>query len=213
MNSNTTDQASPFRATAVPLLCFFVLTLCCCHAGGRTYQEQAEIMGTTFTITIDGFAEPRRAARAAFEEVRRIDRLLSTYKDDSEISDVNRRASTEPVAVGDDFQTVAEAARHYFELSEGSFDPTVLPLMRLWGFRKNQNRIPSQGEIDDTLRRAKPGRGDQRPERTAGPRERRPSVDKSETACIVAQPERRGARIKEMQRIVRVGSPLERSPE
>jgi thiamine biosynthesis lipoprotein ApbE len=108
-------------------------------------------MGTTFTITIDGFADARQAAQAAFEEIRRIDRLLSTYKDDSEISEVNRRAATEPVPVGKDFWVVAMASRSYHELSEGCFDPTVHPLMQAWGFRKREGRLPASGELEKIM--------------------------------------------------------------
>jgi len=108
-------------------------------------------MGTTFTVTIDAFTDAHRAAQAAFEEIRRIDRLLSTYKEESEISEVNRRAAKEPVAVGPDFWAVAAASSFYFDLSDGAFDPTVYPLMRAWGFKKREGRLPAPLEIEKIL--------------------------------------------------------------
>jgi thiamine biosynthesis lipoprotein ApbE len=108
-------------------------------------------MGTTFTITIEGFADAPRAAQAAFDEIRRIDRLLSTYKSESEISEVNRRAAREPVVVGPDFRAVVAASRIYYDLSDGAFDPTVYPLMQTWGFRKKENRLPTSEEIEKVL--------------------------------------------------------------
>jgi len=122
-----------------------------CGRGGP-HRETAEIMGTTFSVTIDGLGEPSKACAAAFEEIRRIDRLLSTYKEDSKISDVNRRAAHQPVAMGKDFWNVIVASRRHFELSGGAFDPTVYPLMRMWGFAKREGRIPTEAEMEETQR-------------------------------------------------------------
>jgi len=108
-------------------------------------------MGTTFTVTIDGTDDPATAAKAAFDEIRSIDRLLSTYKEESEISEVNRRAAASPVSVGDSFWDVAVASRHYYQLTCGGFDPTVYPLMQLWGFTKKQGRLPTKAELDAVL--------------------------------------------------------------
>jgi thiamine biosynthesis lipoprotein ApbE len=108
-------------------------------------------MGTTFSITIDGHDDPASAAGAAFDEIRRIDRLLSTYKAESEISTVNRRAAAGPIPVGDCFWDVVLASKHYHHLSDGSFDPTIYPLMQLWGFTRKEGRLPAQSEIDAVL--------------------------------------------------------------
>ena len=134
-----------------PLLLSCILALSCDSGRSAPYRETAEIMGTTFSVTIDAHDDPSRAAHAAFEEIRRIDRLLSTYKKDSEISEVNRRASLERVSVGADFWKVIGASRDLHELSEGRFDPTIYPLMRMWGFTRRQGRIPTDEELADAL--------------------------------------------------------------
>ena len=140
--------------SSVRILLFILpclLAIACDSGSGGPYRETAEIMGTTFSVTIDAHDDPSHAARAAFEEIRRIDRLLSTYKDDSEISEVNRQASSEPVPVGADFWNVISASRDFFELSEGRFDPTIYPLMRMWGFTRRQGRIPTDEELAEAL--------------------------------------------------------------
>jgi thiamine biosynthesis lipoprotein len=104
-------------------------------------------MGTVFTIKLQGPGDHARAAKAAFDEIRRIDRLLSTYKEDSEISEVNRDAFGRPVSVGQDFRAVLAASRIYFDASGGAFDPTVYPLMKLWGFTKKSGHLPSAEEL------------------------------------------------------------------
>ena len=129
-----------------------ILPLVACDPGrGESHTETAEIMGTTFSVKIDDHDDPSAAAGAAFDEIRRIDRLLSTYKEDSEISEVNRRAASEPVSVGADFWEVVTASRRYHGLSEGCFDPTIYPLMRTWGFTRREGRVPTDEELARTL--------------------------------------------------------------
>jgi thiamine biosynthesis lipoprotein len=113
----------------------------------RRYEQQADIMGTVFTITIEGPGNHKEAAETAFDEIRRIDRLLSTYKPDSEISEANRRAAQEPVAVGPDFLNVLAASRVYYELSGGAFDPTIRPLMQVWKEARRENRLPTEEQL------------------------------------------------------------------
>ncbi len=136
------------RLIFIPLL-FFASS---CQANrGPAYEERADIMGTVFTITIDGPGDHKRAAQAAFDEIRRIDRLMSTYKDDSEISEVNRLACKAPVSVGPNFWNVVTACRLYSNMSNGSFDPTVYPLMKMWGFTRHEGRLPSGEEMKKTV--------------------------------------------------------------
>ncbi|RJP20832.1 MAG: FAD:protein FMN transferase [Candidatus Abyssobacteria bacterium SURF_5] len=115
--------------------------------GNHRYEQQAEIMGTVFTITIEGPGDHKMAAEAAFDEIRRIDRLLSTYKPDSEISKVNRLAAHEPVAVGQDFLNVLTASRIYFDMTGGAFDPSIKPLMDVWKEAKRENRTPAETDL------------------------------------------------------------------
>ena len=83
----------------------------------------------------------------AFDEVDRIDRLMSHYKSDSEISRVNREAARHPIAIDAElFDFVAEAMRYSRE-SDGAFDVTVGPLMRAWGFFRGEGRLPSEQDL------------------------------------------------------------------
>jgi thiamine biosynthesis lipoprotein len=60
---------------------------------------------------------------------------------------VNARAGVEPVKVRADLIEVLEKALHYAELSGGAFDPTVGPLIRLWGIGTDAARVPGEDEI------------------------------------------------------------------
>ena len=92
-------------------------------------------MGTTFWIVAYGHdrAKLDAAVTAAFTEVHRLDRLLSNYDAASEWSAVNRITTMRPVTVSPElFQLLADCMRYSRE-SEGAFDITVGPLMKVWG--------------------------------------------------------------------------------
>ena len=94
----------------------------------------------------DADALPRIVAEG-FDEVDRIDRLMSHYKSDSPLSRVNREAAQHPVSVDPElFDFIVDAMR-YHDDSDGAFDITVGPLMKAWGFFRGDGRVPSGNEL------------------------------------------------------------------
>jgi FAD:protein FMN transferase len=95
-------------------------------------------------------------AEAAFDEVDRIDRLMSHYKPESPLSRVNREAARHPVPVDRElFDFISESLR-YTKHTAGAFDVTVGPLMKAWGFFRGEGRIPLPGELDEARRHVGP---------------------------------------------------------
>lgn len=91
------------------------------------------------------------AIEAAFNEMARLEQILSDYRDDSELTGLNQRAGSGPVACSTDlFEFLSEAVRHSRDTG-GAFDITVGPLMRVWDLR-GRGRLPSTGEIASALR-------------------------------------------------------------
>lgn len=94
-------------------------------------------MGTRYNVSIAAPSEPfdgNRLQAAIESELDRVDRAMSTYRDDSELSRFNRRASTEPFPLSAAMFTVFAAAQAVSEASGGAFDITVGPLVEAWGF-------------------------------------------------------------------------------
>ena len=110
-------------------------------------------MGTTFTIDLYGANTGRlqAAAEQAFEEVQRLDRMLSNYIPDSELSGVNREAAYAPVKVSREFFDLLSTCVEYSRKSEGTFDITVGPLMKVWGFYRGSGHLPHRAEIRAAL--------------------------------------------------------------
>lgn len=112
-------------------------------------------MGTTYTIALYGADrfEMDASIDAAFEETRRLDALLSNYRPESEWSRVNREAVKGPVQVSEELFNLLEACVNYSRKSEGAFDITVGPLMKIWGFYKSSGKVPHRAEIRTALQR------------------------------------------------------------
>jgi thiamine biosynthesis lipoprotein len=125
------------------------------HAAGSVRIEQAnEAMGTTFSIVLYGTDKARleAAAAAAFKEVHRLDRLLSNYLSESEWSRVNRFAGQGPVKVSAELFQLLSACLEYSRESAGAFDVTVGPLMKAWGFYRDEGRLPRKAELAAAVR-------------------------------------------------------------
>src|SRR5215471_527190 len=116
-------------------------------------EKSADAMGATYSIALYGYdrVKMEAAADAAFDEVRRLDDLLSNYKPASEWSQVNRNAATHPVKVSPELFGLIQACLEYSRQSEGAFDITVGPLMKVWGFYKGSGHLPHRPEVTAAL--------------------------------------------------------------
>lgn len=105
-------------------------------------------MGSVFTVAAYGAStdQARAAIRDAVQEAKRLDDMLSNYKPHSEWSEMNRRAAYQAVHVSDELFDLLAKCIEYSRESEGAFDVSVGPLMRVWGFYKGTGRLASQPE-------------------------------------------------------------------
>ena len=112
-------------------------------------EQSAEAMGSAYSIAVYGYDRQKleAAAQAAFDEARQLDSMLSNYKPDSEWSEVNREAAQHPVHVSPELFQLLAACQEYSRLSEGAFDISVGPLMKVWGFYKGTGHLPHRAEV------------------------------------------------------------------
>lgn len=125
------------------------------QAAPERFEASATIMGSAYRVAAYGEdrATLASAVRAAFEEARRVDQLLSNYKDDSELSRINRSAGDGPVDVSEEMADLIGRCLDYSRASEGAFDITVGPLMKVWGFYKGEGSLPGRFTLWRTLRK------------------------------------------------------------
>jgi thiamine biosynthesis lipoprotein len=124
------------RARRVPLLALAALaTAACVPSPDPAWTLDGQAFGTRWTVRIRGAETDSPSVRAAIEaELDAVDRSMSTWRADSELSGLNRSESTEPVPISDPLALVLETALRVHDETGGAFDMTVGPLLRVFGF-------------------------------------------------------------------------------
>ncbi|MCD6507467.1 FAD:protein FMN transferase [Candidatus Poribacteria bacterium] len=120
-----------------------------CGSDVRKVSETRELMGTFVEITAydRSPSEAKRAIDLAFKEMERIDQLMSTYKRESEVSRLNRDGYLENPS--QELRYVIEKALYYSRLSDGAFDITVQPILKLYTHTyKELGRPPTREELE-----------------------------------------------------------------
>ncbi|HOW42742.1 MAG TPA: FAD:protein FMN transferase [Candidatus Omnitrophota bacterium] len=120
---------------------FALLVFIGCRPQEPVMHRQTRVMMGTFVEVVS--PDPR-AGDIAFKEIGRVENLLSKYKPDSEIAQLNKlgRLKVSPAT-----WFILTKAKEFWYATDGAFDITVGPLMDIWGFTGKQFRIPSDGEI------------------------------------------------------------------
>jgi thiamine biosynthesis lipoprotein len=119
----------------------------------RRFEFVETHMGSPFTILLYCPDEPtaRRASRAAFDRIARLDEVLSDYDPESELSRLAASAGGPPVAVGPELFDVLEKSQGWYEKSEGLLDPTIAPVGRLWRRARRERKLPDPAKIAAAL--------------------------------------------------------------
>ena len=110
------------------------------------YTKELFAMGTNITLTAYG-ENAEAAVEKSANDLLSWQSLWSTRSDDSELSKVNH-AEGEPTEIS---EVTANLLRFTLEMSEktgGRLDPTVQPLMNVWGFTDRNFKVPSDEELN-----------------------------------------------------------------
>ncbi|MBU3958342.1 MAG: FAD:protein FMN transferase [Candidatus Omnitrophica bacterium] len=125
-------------------LCALSFTLLVGCQNQQLYKDSRIVMGTFVEVS----SPDKEAAKVAFTEIKRIEGLLSKYREDSEVVRLNKRGE---LKVGPDTLYILQKAEEFWQLSDGAFDITVGPLMDLWGFTDKKYYLPRDEEIKEAL--------------------------------------------------------------
>ena len=132
---------------------FTLYTILLVGCAQKPYKESRMMMGTIVEITVSGNElKTKDAADKAFKKIEELEKLLSVYRPDSEISILNCTGKVNP---SPEFMEVMKESIKAGDATEGAFDVTVAPIVNLWGFgppinksvkvsRLNGGQAPSQ---------------------------------------------------------------------
>jgi len=114
------------------------------------------LMGTTVETTVRSpdINEAKEALLKAYKEMQRVENLLSSHKEGSEITFINNFAGIHPVKVSLETLLILKNAINYSQHSKGLFDVTIGSVSNLWGF-SDENRtieLPDSSQIDSALK-------------------------------------------------------------
>lgn len=111
------------------------------------HMLQGSAIGTTWVVKWKGPPGEETSIKSLIEgELNRLDQRMSTWRKDSELNGIQNANSLAPIS--SETALVIKAALDLAENTEGAFDPTVEPLMALWGFYGTPRRtLPSEEAI------------------------------------------------------------------
>jgi thiamine biosynthesis lipoprotein len=127
------------RITAIVMVfMLFSLVTSCSSNSKRMYKETRLALYTFVSVAV--YADATQTANAAiestFKELDRLGKLLNFYSEDSEVSVINRYAGIQPVKVSKDTIEVIKKALYVSKSTDGAFDITIGPIVKLWDFEK-----------------------------------------------------------------------------
>jgi thiamine biosynthesis lipoprotein len=136
---------------AAIMLGFLGTVLCFFGCEKKAHKGRVElIFGTVCSVRIQQHGKDEVYNRV-FDRLRELDNIFSANKQGSVIDQINREAGRRPVSVPAEVIEVLGRAIFFAELSDGAFDPTVGPLVKLWGIGTEDARVPGREEIEQAL--------------------------------------------------------------
>jgi thiamine biosynthesis lipoprotein len=148
-------NARGLYASALTLGAFVLCSCAPSHAAERHLVRRSfQAMGTEISFAVLATDEDgaTKAIDAAFAELKRLENLMTTWRDDSEVSRINHQAGIAPVVVSPETLEVIEASQKASKLSGGAFDITFYAMHGLWKFDEDlEQKIPAAEDIKKRL--------------------------------------------------------------
>lgn len=133
-------------------LCLSVWMFWSCNTSTSTmtsYSETRSMMGSSFVITAlaDDSEKAQEAVAAAFNEVERIEKLISSWDPNSETSAINRQAGQQPIQVSKELYKLIERSIKVSKLTNGVFDISFASIDHIWKFDGTMDTLPNAEDI------------------------------------------------------------------
>jgi thiamine biosynthesis lipoprotein len=107
-------------------------------------------MGTLFSITLyaTNDSSAKAAADAAFHRIAALDEIMSDYRADSELMRLCDQPFGKPVPISQDLFDIFTRSKEISKLTDGAFDITIGPCVRLWRFSRKRKTLPTTEELE-----------------------------------------------------------------
>ncbi len=128
-------------------LLFFLLIFGCLSALAQVQQTKTvNLMGSVFQITVvdkDSISAVHNINKA-IDEITRIENLISEWRPETQISQVNQNAGLEPVKVDQEVFGITQKAIYFSKITQGAFDISIVAMDKIWKFDGSMEQFPSR---------------------------------------------------------------------
>ncbi|MVM31753.1 FAD:protein FMN transferase [Spirosoma sp. HMF4905] len=116
-------------------------------------KRTVKLMGSRFDITLvaDDSLMAEHAIDTVIAEVTRIENLISDWRPDTQISQVNKNAGIAPVKVDTEVFALTERALHFSKITNGAFDISFAAMDRIWKFDGSMTEMPSPQAVKKSV--------------------------------------------------------------
>lgn len=115
----------------------------------RLFQYKEPLMGTLFSIQLyaPDQASADNAADAAFAKAKQLEKTLSSFDPESELATLNSAPTHQAIPISPTLYSALQTALDVAKKSEGAFDPTLGPYIRLWKRSSSRGKLPSAEQL------------------------------------------------------------------
>ena len=119
------------------------------------YNRTLKLMGSRFEITVVAINESKgnQFIDMAIVEIKRIEKLISSWDQESQTSEIIRNAGVQPVKVNHELYELIKRAIKISELTSGAFDITYASMDKIWKYDGSMAELPSKAEIQYSVSR------------------------------------------------------------
>ena len=151
--SSIKDKIVRFLPLLVVVIIIAVMTVSISTGRNRKTTEvrhYSVMGGIILEVKLYGTAaELKSAFDALYHQVELVDKTCNIYKPESELSRLNKTAYEKPFVCSELLWNLLMESKRYYEISDGSFDISATPLMKLWGFYRKRKTLPSPEEVSE----------------------------------------------------------------
>jgi len=138
------------KILAIGMSIFLIISMVSCSKEDEKVDKYATKMDTIMHLTAYG-PNASKAIEAAFNRVDEIEKMASSSISTSDVNKINEAAGKEYVNVHPEIIKIIKTSIEYSKISNGAFDITVSPLIKLWGIGTPDERIPTDSEIKEKV--------------------------------------------------------------
>jgi len=131
------------------IITLIVISLSFTSQAQQAHKRTLKLMGSRFDITVvaEDSITAKNYIESGIEEIDRIEKLISSWDENSQTSEINKYAGIKPVKVEAELFNLIERAMMISKLTDGAFDITYASMDKIWKFDGSMRKMPSEEDI------------------------------------------------------------------